>query len=335
MDMRKISQIIGILTTFVSLSLQADVVHLNNGDQVSGEIKKMGANSVVIETKYAGEIELNWPDIATLTTDEQVSILMSDDSRVKGKIASIEDGRINFDGGSPSSVKFSDVSKVHPGLPGAYLGSGHVHVGGFRSQGNTEKYALHADIEYILQNEKNRYTAGTIYNLGADTGKENENNLRAYGKYDRFIDKNWYGYVNSDFTKDRFQNLDYRVYGGVGLGYQFWDDDTKYLSFEAGPGYTYESFRTGEDRNYVTARWAVKFHYWLIGDRLQLFHDHEGLISVEDVDDTLVRTRTGFRVPVYQGFDLLAEFDYDYKNKPAAGSEQADYRYIVGIGYVF
>ena len=334
--MRQFSQIVGMVGAIISLSVQADVVQLKNGDQVSGEIKTMGANTVAIETKYAGVIELSWEDIATLTTDEEVSVLMSDESRVKGKIVSIENGQINFDGGSQPSIKFSDVSKIHPGPPGTYVSSGHLHFGGFRAQGNTEKFALHADAEYIIRNEKNRFTLGTIYNLGGDDGQESENNLRAYGKYDRFIDKHWYSYVNTDFTKDRFQNLDYRIYGGTGLGYQFWDDEVKYLSFEAGPGYTYESFRTGEeDRNYVTARWAMKFHYWLIGERLQFFHDHEGLISVEDVDDTLVRTHTGFRVPVYEGFDLLAQFDYDYKNKPAEGSEQADYRYILGVGYLF
>ena len=174
--------------------------------------------------------------------------------------------------------------------PETYEASGHFHFGGFRAQGNTEKWAVHTDVEYILRNEWNRFTLGAYYNWGGDNGKETENNLRMHGKYDRFITERWYGYVNTDFTKDRFQNLDYRIYGGAGLGYQFWDDDIKFLSFEAGPGYTHESFKTGEERNYATARWAVRFHYWLLEDRLQFFHDHEGLISVEDVDDTLVRT---------------------------------------------
>jgi putative salt-induced outer membrane protein YdiY len=336
MDMRKFSRIFGLVSIIFSFSVQAGVVQLKNGDQVSGEIITMGGKSVIVDTKYAGEIELEWEVIETLTTDGEVTLLLPDKSRAKGKITGVENGQVMLEGGSQPSVNIADIGKINPVPQGTYESSGHIHFGGFRAQGNTEKFALHADAEYVIRNEWNRFTAGTIYNLGGDDGKESENNLRAYGKYDRFIDDHWYGYVNTDFTKDRFQNLDYRIYGGTGLGYQFWDDDVKYLSLEAGPGYTYESFRTGEeDRNYVTARWAMKFHYWLVEEHLQFFHDHEGLISVEDVDDTLVRTHTGFRVPVYNNFDLLAQFDYDYKNKPAEGSEQADYRYILGFGYLF
>lgn len=144
------------------------------------------------------------------------------------------------------------------------------------------------------------------------------------------------------------------------MGYQFWDDAIKYLTVEAGPGYTYEVFnefetitttqaienntivdqfdiqRTeSEKRSYATARWAVDFRYWLIEDGLQLFHDHEGLISLQDASDILVRTHTGLRVPIYEGLNILAQFDYDYKNKPAEGSDRVDYRYILGVGYAF
>jgi putative salt-induced outer membrane protein YdiY len=330
-------QIIGFgLSCFLANSIVfADVVNLKNGDLISGDIIKMGSKSITVETQYAGEIELKWEDIKTLKTDNDVTLMRPDRSRVKGRITSVENGLLRLEDNAVLAIHLDEIAKINPLPEGAFEHSGHFHFGGFRAQGNTEKWELHTDVEYIVRNEWNRFTLGAFYNWGGTNGKATENNLQVFGKYDRFIDDQWYGYVNTDFTKDRFQNLDYRIHGGAGLGYQFWDDDIKFLSFEAGPGYTYESFKTGEQRNYATARWAVRFHYWVLEDKLQFFHDHEGLISVEDVDDTLVRTHTGFRIPVYEGFDLLAQFDYDYKNKPAAGAEQADYRYILGVGYIF
>ena len=129
-----------------------------------------------------------------------------------------------------------------------YVGTSDFNVGGFLSRGNTEKGSLHIDTEYIYQNELNRFTIGGNYDLSHDydeihdEARETSNNLRIYGNYDRFLDANWYVYAGADFSKDRFQNLDYRITGGAGLGYQFWNDSNKFLSFEADPGYTYEVY---------------------------------------------------------------------------------------------
>jgi len=369
----------GIAGLFIaSMSTHAaDIVHLNNGDKITGIIQEMGAEKILIDTDYVEGIEISWDDISNLETDDEVTIMKSDNTRLKGKIDSFNSGNLTL-GGSP--VAINDISKISPVPEGTYVGEGAFHVGGFLSTGNTDKGSLHVDTEYVLRNEVNRFTIGGTYDLAHDRitpdpdaaeddidihdTKETANNLRVFGKYDRFLDKNWYVYANADFTKDRFQALDYRISGGAGLGYQFWDESDKFLSFEAGPGYTYEVYngednidptealnadgsinpgflqtgtdeysREDDERSYVNARWALDFHHWFLDESLQFYHNHEGIISVEKFSDVLIRTHTGIKVPIFKGFDVIAQFDYDWKNIPASGKDREDFRYILGVGY--
>ncbi len=134
----------------------------------------------------------------------------------------------------------------------------------------------------------------------------------------------------ADFQKDKFSDLNLRASLGGGLGYQFWETDVKNLRFEAGPAYVLEDFIEGEDRNFAAARWAVFFDYWLMPEHLQFFHDHEGLLSFDDVGDILVRSHTGFRVPVWGGLNLTAQIDVDYDTEPTAGTEDTDIWAISG-----
>lgn len=362
----------------VSFATQADIIHLKNGDLISGTIQEMGANTISIDIDYAEEnIVIDWKDISTLETDDEVTILKSDSTRAKGRVESVNNRNITLAGPTGSTFNLDDVSNMNPAPEGTYIGEGVFDLGGFLSTGNTEKGSLHAATEYVYKNEVNRFTLGGTYDLAHDSGKESANNFRIFGQYDRFLDANWFVYANADFTKDRFQDLDYRITGGAGLGYQFWDDSDKYLSLEAGPGYTYEVYSSERDalltaeegyvdkenptkaihgddiykrsnegdkspaynehdkRSYVNARWAVDFHHWFFDESLQFFHDHEGLVSLANASDLLIRTHTGVRVPIFNGFNVLAQFDYDWKNIPAKGKEREDFRYILGVGYIW
>ena len=354
-----IAGIFGLITSMTTLA--ADTVFLTNGDKISGTIKEMGTEKIVINTPYTEDIEIYWRDISNMKTDEKITILKSDSTRVEGKIDSVRSGEITLGGSSGSTLNIDEISKINPAPKGIYVGTGDFNVGGFLSRGNTEKGSLHIDTEYIYQNELNRFTIGGNYDLSHDydeihdEARETSNNLRVYGNYDRFLDANWYVYAGADFSKDRFQNLDYRITGGAGLGYQFWNDSDKFLSFEAGPGYTYEVYTSRfinvnglyQDKkrksNYANARWAIDFHHWFLDERIQFFHNHDGIVGLEkteldgraDDHDILIRSHTGIKVPVYDNFHILAQFDYDWKRYPVAGNEHEDFRYILGVGYAW
>lgn len=201
-----------------------------------------------------------------------------------------------------------------------------------KPKANTDTESYHLDGELVARTRKNRYTLGAEFNLTRDKGEETVNNALGYTKYDHFLAKKWYLYSNAIFTKDKFQDLYLRTFLGLGLGYQFLEEPLVNLSTEAGLGYVNEDFIEAEDERYSSGRWAVNFDKYLLVKTVQFFHFHEGLVGLEDTDDVLIRSRTGFRFPL-KDFNATIQLNYDWDRSPAEDRKNIDITYLFTIGY--
>lgn len=318
--------------------LTTDIVHLKNGDKITGEILSTEEDEITIATEYAGEVVVKWESVENIESSRVVTIELKDKSRVKGIPLPVQPGQMSLRSdqvSDPVTINMSQIAAINPPSLDKIPLTGHLNIGGMKSSGNTENQTFHADAELQAKGPNNRTTIGVEYNQGASDSRENSNNGRAYLSYDHFITDKWYAYANTDFSRDKFQDLNFRAFAGGGIGYQFWDDAKKFLSFEVGPGYIYEDFNEGEDRDFAAGRWAIDFTYWVINDRMQFFHDHEGLVNFEDFADVLIRSHTGIHLPVIENFQFTFQFDVDHDTVPADGQKKTDFRYIVGVGYVF
>ncbi len=326
-----------LIHTLTNISV-ADTIYLNNGDKISGNIQSTNNDEIVITTEYAGDIKLKWESITSFESKKIVTVELKDKSRVKGIAIPAQPGQLSLRSDqfvNPVVIDINQIAAINPQSYDHIPLSGKLNIGGMKQTGNTENQTFHADAELVAKGPNNRTTIGVEYNQGASDGEENANNGRAYLSYDHFITDKWYAYANTDFSRNKFQDLNFRAFAGGGLGYQFWEDSIKYLSFEAGPGFIYEDFFIAPDRDFAAGRWALDFRYWLVDDRIQFFHNHEGLINLENFADVLVRTHTGMHLPVIQNLNFTLQIDVDHDTLPAAGKKKTDFRYIVGVGYSF
>ncbi len=327
-----------LLLGSINTNAFADTLYLNNGDKITGKIISSDDVNITIATEYAGDIKLKWASVAYFESQQPVTIKLKDKSTVIGTALPSVPGKLSLKPDqqtNPVTINVDQIVAVNPPNPDNFPLSGQVNIGGMKHSGNTNNQTLHADVELQARGENNRTTIGAIYNQGANNGNENVNNSRVYLSYDYFITDNWYAYANTDFSTDKFQDLNYRASVSGGLGHQFWDDEVKYLSFESGPVYNYENYNVVKDRSFIAGRWALDFRYWLINDRMQFFHDHEGILNFEDLADVLVRSHTGIRIPVIGNFNFKFQFDVDHDSLPADNKKKSDFRYIVGVGYAF
>lgn len=316
--------------------LFADVLLLKNGDRVTGKVSSMKQNKLFFHTEYA-ELAVPWQDIAQLESTEKLTLELSDNSLLKGVLIRTENESATIQLAELSKhlpIKMDDIKAINPPIvTDEPRLSGGINLGGSKTSGNTDAQTIHADASLVAQFGKDKFTALAEYNQAANNQAESANNFHALGKYDHFINPDWYGFLYTDFSKDRFQDLNFRSAFGAGIGHQFWETDQSFLSVELGAAYVIEDYKAAEDREFVSGLWNVNYHYWIFEDRLQFFHNHDGLVSLEEISDVLIRTRTGFKYPIYKGFNLLTQFDLDYDNKPAEGKKSTDTRYIVGLGY--
>ncbi len=320
---------------FLGQTVQADTVFLNNGDRISGTITTMQKSELKLATPYS-EITIPWADIKNIDSDKSITVELTDGSQLKGQLVQTNQGLgiKSTSLTSPVPLNFNNISAINPpAISNDAVVTGGVHIGGSKSSGNTDNQEFHGDAEIIARAGNNKFSAGIQYNQVANDGKESSNNLHIFSQYDHYFMPKWYASLFTTFTKDRFQDLNSRTAFGAGIGHEVWDTKLSFLALEAGVAYTVEDYNEGTDREFIAGRWAVDYNYWILEDRLQFFHDHEGLVSFEDFSDVYIRSHTGFKLPVYEGFELLAQFDFDYDTKPSAGKKNDDMRYIIGAGY--
>lgn len=185
----------------------------------------------------------------------------------------------------------------------------------------------------VARTKENRYTVGATAQRSSEDGNKTADRTILYSKYDHFLTEKRYLYTNASFIRDEFKDLNLRSVLGAGLGHQFVESKRKNLSVEDGLTYVNEDFIAATDDSYLAARWAVDNDQYFFKDRFQFFHKHEGLLSLENYDDLIVRSQTGVRVPLTDSLNTSMQVNVEWDRSPPPGTEQTDLTYLLNVGY--
>lgn len=344
-----------------AFAAQADEVLLKNGDKITGVILNKAGKVLEMKTDYADKVVIKWDAVETISSDRPLSITLKDKQELTGMAAAGQGGTMTLKSNGvydTQPIPVTEIAEINK-----KFFSGSANFGGGLSGGNTERQNYHADANAVVRGRDDRVTLGGQYNYGDNTENPNSNdplnpsrtvlnarNWQLYGNYAHYFTPRWYGYAHGLFTNDRMQDIRLRSAFGVGAGWQIFGsgsaDDDLNLSVEAGPDYVNLDFYDQpfdcsrfnncvagglQDRSGIAGRWAVNYDQWLWDKVVQVFHTHEGLIA----DDLFIRSRTGFRVPIWNGIQFTNEIQVDYLSKPAPGKENVDTRYLFNIGYAW
>jgi putative salt-induced outer membrane protein YdiY len=331
----KVLLIVTLLASLRPVPAIADEIRLKNGDPLRGKIVLMKDNQLILKTSFAGEISIKWEEIAQIQTDMPIQVVLSDGTSTLGIAVPTETGKIKIKAAKILdlvSFDLADVQSINPKPKPVVQLKGRINVGARKTQGNTDTENFHLDGELIARTTKSRFTIGAEADQSKDRGVETVNSVIGYMKYDYFVTEKWFLNSNALFEKDKFQDLNLRTSLGLGIGYQFWETQPLNLLVEAGLNYVNEDYIESEDKQYPAGRWSVNFDKYLIEELVQFFLFNGGLIGLEDTDDVLIKTRTGFRFP-HRQFNATLQFNYDWDNTPAEGRSKTDKAFILSLGY--
>ena len=65
---------------------RTDIVYLNNGDRITGEVKGVNSGQLEIKTDDLGVIFINWTAIRDLVSDKEHQVQLSDGSTIRGEL---------------------------------------------------------------------------------------------------------------------------------------------------------------------------------------------------------------------------------------------------------
>jgi len=314
----------------------ADEVWLKNGDRLTGKVVSLDGGILMFKTTYAGDLSIQWGEVVNLKTDDPIRVVFGDETTAQGPVSPGDAGKVKVKAeqvAEPVTVDLASIKNINPKPP--LRTNLRANVGFSMTDGNTDTQDIYADAEFVARTLQNRYTIGGLYKRSEDEDVKTEDKALGYMKYDHFFTKKWYGYANATGEQDEFKDLDLRVTLGVGAGYQFFESDRTNLSLEAGLSYVDENYILAKDNSFAAGRWAIRFDHFLLPKSLQYFLYHTGLQSVEDSDDLILFTQTGFRIPFYKNLNITAQFNWEYDKSPSPGKKESDYTYLLTFGYLW
>lgn len=329
----------GILLSFSGFS--ADQIYLKNGDIITGKILEKVDQLIKIKTKYAGELTVDWNKVDKITLEKNTAITLADGTRVKAQIIQsngvtelkLADGRsIAY---SSSNIQRIGSPKKTEKKPDAkkYKYEGQVKLAADASSGNTSTRHLSLNSELVIKNELNRFTLGLNSNRAIEGDVDILSNSRAAFKYDRFVSKQFYWYLQNSYYEDKFKDLDLQITLGFGMGRQFWDEEKRKLSLEFGLTKVEEDYNNIPDNDYGAVRWSLRYERYIRDSKIKTFHRHDGLIDLKETDNVTVTSQTGISIPINSHLDTAFQINVDWDAEPSTNRESTDLIYLFSLGY--
>ncbi len=332
-----------IATAVVSVSAPGfalDVILLKNGDRLSGSIKSMDPHSVIINLKYAGEVNIARDAIDQLKTGQPHRVMLRDKTLTFGDIEKqSDDTTIVHDSvtGTEKICSFTEMAYINPPPHISGEGSiftGEINLGGEWKEGNTVSTKLRLDFNTQYDRGIRRWLFNGNTQWESKNRDKTEDNWFIQGRYNRLFAEKWYVLGNMSLEYDEFKGLNLRSVTGGGAGYRFFDDPHDKLSIEAGPNFVYEDYQDEPRHINISFRESLTFEYPLFRSRILFYHHHSLLQGLNDTDTLSVKTSTGIKIPLgLLGISTSLQLDWDWDKKPTSGRKNSDTTFTLKGGY--
>lgn len=320
-----------LVAVLAGTEASGDVVYMQNGDRITGDIKRVWDNELFLETPYADEFPISLDAVARIESDEDLEIELRDHSEVTGRFATDAAGNMILvtDTGSRPFAPM-DIEELNE-PEDRFDWDARSDFSYRATRGNTETSNFLWQAAGGVKIGDHRHRTDFRFDRIDQDGLTTKEQYRANYLYSWFFSDGWFLATGIGYERDPIRELTYRYTPGAGLGYQFFDD--AYRLFEvslSGVGIREKLGGITEDSS--AAQWDLRYRRDVLGGDLEFYHDHRLRVYVTGRTNKVVDTTTGIRWDVWGDIYLHAQVDWDWESEPATGNEQEDITYALGIG---
>lgn len=339
-----------VLATGSSLLAQdaspSDKITLGNGDVLTGTIKSMAEGEIVLTTAALGDVKFKMADVKDITTSKPIVLMTKTGEKVERRVTGIQNGMLQLaDGpaGAPAigAMPLATLDKLNPPEKPPAKWEGNVTFGGYVLSGNTARRGATGDFTAVRRSEADRLTTNAFWEYAEDKDRATKKwklQQRRTGmqiKYDYFLSKKSYLWVNTAAEGNYTANLDLRYTVGGGYGYQWIETERTKFGTELGASFFSEAYR---DSTPSTQHLALRFAWKLeheITERLKFWQQLEAYPSVERLNDFYGKLDSRLIAKLTDSFIAQAKIVLDYDSTPATGRKGLDVGYFLTLGWTF
>lgn len=252
-----------IIVVVLSGSALGDHISLKNGDRLTGSIVKFDGKTIVFKSDMAGEVSVTVSNVTGVTSDNPIYVTLSDGRTVSGVMstrgsrAEIKSsaGVVEVERSAIKYIRSEAEQKLYektldPGWLEQWSGSANVGFSLTKGDSDTANLAVGMAISRETRRDKTSLNVTSIYNRERNDGVAETvaNTIRFGARYDRNINRKWFGYGFTDLEHDELEELRLRWVLGGGLGFHTIKNDRTKLDLLGGLDMNKEYFN-GPDNN--------------------------------------------------------------------------------------
>ena len=318
---------------------KTDIIHMKNGDRVTGEIKRLLRGKLELKTDHMGTILIEWSDIQEVVSTTSQAVELANGTRFFGPLEKPKNEdmvRIETDEGAVG-VNSLDIIAMYPVEAGFWDRLDISAKLGFSWDKSSKVGKINLGLEAILRDP--RFISRATFDTEITTQENEDTTKRAVltGNHMRFLpDKRFRSFFGSAEQNDEL-GLDLRVLAGAGYGWIPVRSQRTLLSMLLGLDVNYEIPTTGDGETNVELVGTLMYDYFLYAHPERHFRvDFSIYPSITQSGRYRMSLNTTFKVELFRDlyWDLSAYFSYD--NKPlAVNAATSDYGVTTSFGYKF
>jgi len=208
-----------ILLIANDISADTDIVTFANGNKLIGEIKRLDRGILVFDTDSTGVVRIEWEDVNTLVSEQNLQFEFSDGLRRLGKLADTpEPGMLAIESTSETvSVANDQVVTMRP-IESEFVDRFDIAVRAgynYTKGSDVGQFNLGLDIEYRTEKRGTSLDLNTIVTDNGSTTTERQDLTLGY----RVLRKNrWFTGGLFKLQKNEELDIDLRTSVGSGIG---------------------------------------------------------------------------------------------------------------------
>ena len=318
-----------------STPLLADTVWMKNGDKLTGTITVFDGGKLLIQTKYAGAVTIDWKEVKTLDSDQH--LLVKQDAytgEVSKSLTAADDGKVTLaNGEAPKTVELASIQQILKPKPVVedlvWKGNVDLALDYQRAEKDTDDYDV--GFKTTARHGRWRHIAEGEYNREVQDDVTTTDNWRAEYSLDRFLTDQWFWQGRLNYKRDHIEELARQRVVGTGPGYQFWDDELGAFSLGSLLNRTDYEYKDGSKDNFYSVAMKWDYNRYLIGKKVEFFTNGEVGKPLSNVANYALDAEMGLRYKVTEWASLNLKAERDI----ISGTNDADLnktRYTAGFG---
>ncbi|MBP5948776.1 DUF481 domain-containing protein [Pseudomonas shahriarae] len=318
-----------------STPLLADTVWMKNGDKLTGTITVFDGGKLLIQTKYAGAVTIDWKEVKTLDSDQH--LLVKQDAytgEVSKSLTAADDGKVTLaNGEAPKTVELASIQQILKPKPVVedlvWKGNVDLALDYQRAEKDTDDYDI--GFKTTARHGRWRHIGEGEYNREVQDDVTTTDNWRAEYSLDRFLTDQWFWQGRLNYKRDHIEELARQRVVGTGPGYQFWDDELGAFSLGSLLNRTDYEYKDGSKDNFYSVAMKWDYNRYLIGKKVEFFTNGEVGKPLSNVANYALDAEMGLRYKVTEWASLNLKAERDI----ISGTNDADLnktRYTAGFG---